>query len=157
MGQTLLIPKTTIANAETVSREWFLVDAKDLVLGRLASQIAMILMGKRKPSYTPFVDSGDFVIVVNADRVRLTGKKIEQKTAFRHTGHPGGARITPYKKLMETRPEKVIQMAVKRMLPKNRLASRQILRLKLYRGDSHPHAVQNPKRLEAGNPILTLS
>lgn len=139
--------KTVLAKAGFVKREWHLIDAKDLVLGRLASRIAKILMGKIKPIYTPSVDCGDFVIAVNVDKIKLTGNKIEQKVAFHHSSHPGGGKFTPYKKLMTEKPDRALYIAVKKMLPKNRLASRQILRLKMYRGSTHPHFAQNPKTL----------
>lgn len=139
--------KTYWPPRETIRRKWFLVDVKDQVLGRLSSRIAVLLMGKEKPFYTPSVDCGDFVIAINADQVKLTGKKLEQKIEFHHTAHPGGARMTPYKKLLQEKPERLLYLAVKRMLPKNKLASRQILRLKIYRGNSHPHKVQNPETI----------
>ena len=140
--------KTTWPKAEEVTRRWYLLDAKDQVLGRLSSRIASILTGKIKPTYAPSVDQGDFVIAVNVDKIRVTGNKREQKVAFHHTAWPGGARFEPYKKMLQERPERALQLAVKRMLPKNKLASRQILRLKMYRGDSHPHLAQNPLKLE---------
>lgn len=130
---------------ELIRRRWHLVDSKEQVLGRLASRIATLLTGKGKTTYTHSIDCGDFVIAVNVDKIRLTGKKLEQKSAFHHTGHPGGARIEPYSKLFRDNPERALYLAVKRMLPKNKLASRQILRLKIYRGNSHPHAAQNPE------------
>ena len=136
--------KTTLARKEAMPRKWYLMDAKDIVLGRLSTQVAMMLMGKTKPSYTPSVDCGDFVIVKNISKVKLTGNKLLQKFAFHHTFFPGGGRVTSYKKMMEEKPERALQLAVKRMLPKSRLASRQILRLKIYRNDTHPHACQNP-------------
>jgi large subunit ribosomal protein L13 len=133
---------------EELDRKWFLLDAQDVVLGRLSTRIAMILMGKTKPTYTPSVDNGDFVIVTNVDKIRLTGNKLNQKHLFHHTAWPGGARVETYKKLITENPEKMLQQAVKRMLPKNKLASRQILRMKMFRGSSHPHASQNPRKLE---------
>ena len=145
---SLLDHKTTWPKADIKNRRWHLVDAKDQVLGRLSSRIAKILVGKNKPTYTPAVDTGDFVVAVNADKIRLTGNKQEQKSLFHHTFWPGGGRLESYKKLAVERPERMLQMAVKRMLPKNRLASRQILRLKIYRGDSHPHVAQNPQKLD---------
>lgn len=132
---------------EEIKRKWYLADAKDQTLGRLSSQIATILMGKQKPLFTPSVDCGDCVVAINADQVRLTGKKLDQKVAFHHTGYPGGARITPYRRLFQEKPERVLYLAVKRMLSKNKLASRQILRLKIYRGSSHPHTAQNPEKI----------
>ncbi len=140
--------KTFIPKTGSVARKWFVVDAKDQVLGRFSSEIAKILMGKNKTVYTPAVDCGDFVIAINAEKIKLTGDKLNQKVHFYHTAHPGGARITSYKKLASEKPRKMLQISVKRMLPKNRLASRQILRLKIYVGGNHPHAVQQPKKLE---------
>ncbi len=143
--------KTFIPKAGSVARKWFVIDAKDQVLGRFSTQIANILVGKGKTIYTPTVDCGDFVIAINADKIKLTGDKLNQKVHFYHTAHPGGARITSYKKLAKENPRKMLQISVKRMLPKNRLASRQILRLKIYTGDTHPHGVQQPKKLEVEN------
>lgn len=140
--------KTTYAKRSELKRGWVLIDAQDQVLGRMASKIASILSGKTKPIYSHSVDVGDFVIAVNVDKIRLTGNKIDQKVSFHHTGWPGGARIVPFRKLVSEKPERALQLAVKRMLPKNKLASRQILRLKMYRGDSHPHIAQQPKKLE---------
>jgi large subunit ribosomal protein L13 len=138
--------KSFWAKKDAIKREWHLLDAKDQVLGRLSSRIAKILMGKTKATYTPSVDCGDFVVAVNAGKIRLTGNKLEQKVAFHHTMHPGGARYTPYKKLMAEKPERALFLAVKRMLPKTKLASRQILRLKIYRNERHPHQAQNLKK-----------
>lgn len=146
---TVLENKTFLPKPGLIGRRWFLIDAKDQVLGRLSTRIAKILMGKNKPFYTHSVDCGDFVIAVNADKIRLTGNKLDQKVYFHHTAHPGGARIIGYKKLMEEKPERALYLAVRRMLPKNRLASRQILRLKIYRGSSHPHMTQKPVKDEA--------
>ncbi len=143
--------KTFIPKAGSVARRWFVIDAKDQVLGRFSTQIANILVGKNKTIYTPTVDCGDFVIAINADKIRLTGDKLNQKVHFYHTAHPGGARITSYKKLAKENPRKMLQVSVKRMLPKNKLASRQILRLKIYTGGTHPHGVQNPQKLEVSN------
>jgi len=134
-------------SADTVQRKWHLVDARDQVLGRMASKIATLLTGKGKPFYTPSVDCGDFVVLVNASQVRLTGDKLEQKHIFHHTGFSGGARLESYKLLFKDRPERLVYLAVKRMLPRKKITSRQILRLKIYRDESHPHAVQNPEKL----------
>jgi len=144
---TLTSEKTYMPQRGTIDRKWYLVDVKGQVLGRLASKIAMILTGKIKPIYTPAVDTGDFVVAINVGGVVLTGNKVQQKVAFHHTFHPGGARIVKYSKLLAEKPERVLYLAVKRMLPKNRLASRQILRLKIYRENTHPHQVQNPKTI----------
>lgn len=134
--------KTFMPKTEEIQRKWHLMDAKGKVLGRLATQIADVLRGKNKALFTPYVDCGDFVVVTNAEKVVLTGKKIDQKTDFRHSGYPGGDKYVPYRKLMEERPERVIELAVKGMLPKNKLADRQITRLKVYRDGKHPHQAQ---------------
>lgn len=147
MSAILLDSRTTFPKVDPLSRKWYLIDAKDLILGRLSTRIATILMGKIKPVYAPSVDCGDFVIVVNVDHMRLTGKKLDQKIIFHHTNHPGGARPILYKKLMAEKPDRALQLAVKRMLPRKRISSRQILRLKMYRGGSHPHGVQNPETI----------
>ena len=139
--------KTTLLKAGEVTRKWFLVDATDRVLGRLASRIATILMGKHKPEYTPHVDSGDFVIVVNAEKVRLTGRKLDQKTHDYYTGYPGGHKYVPYREMMAKHPERVLKLAVRRMLPKNRLAKHMLKKLRIYVGAEHPHAAQKPEVL----------
>ncbi len=131
-----------------IKRNWWVVDAKDQVLGRLASRIALILMGKRKPEYTPHLDTGDFVIVVNAEKVRLTGKKWQQKVYYRHSGYPGGLKAITAERMRQTHPERLIQLAVKRMLPKNKLGRRMLKRLKVYAGEAHPHAAQKPQPLD---------
>lgn len=138
---------TKFIKKEDVKRDWYVVDATDQVLGRLASRIAFILMGKHKPFYTPNVDCGDYVIVVNADKVRLTGKKYTDKIHYWHTGYAGGLKQISYGKLLETKPEKVIELAVRRMLPKNRLGRKMIKKLKIYRSSEHPHAPQNPVKI----------
>lgn len=127
------------------TREWYVIDATDIVLGRLASQIAVLLRGKHKPTFAPHADMGDFVIVINAEKVALTGQKREQKMDFRHSGHPGGLRATSYVELLEVNPRRAIEKAVKGMLPHNKLSNAQITKLKVYAGDNHPHAAQNPK------------
>ena len=144
MATAYLENKTTFPKPESVVRKWLWIDAKDLVLGRLASRVASVLMGKHKPSFARSVDCGDFVIVTNVDKIKLTGNKLEGKHQFYHTGHPGGATDLPYKKLMVERPEKILQVAVDKMLPRNKLAHRQIIRLKIYRGETHPHGVNQP-------------
>lgn len=141
--------KTTfMANAATIERKWYVVDAEGKTLGRLAAEVAKILRGKHKPTYTPHVDTGDHVIVVNADKVVLTGKKLVQKTYFRHSGYPGGTTFTPAGKLLADRPERLIEIAVKGMLPKNRLGRAMYRKLKVYRGAAHPHEAQQPEVLE---------
>jgi large subunit ribosomal protein L13 len=136
---------TTIARPATVQRSWFVVDAADQVLGRLATRIASVLRGKHKPTYTPHVDCGDFVIVVNADKIKLTGRKLDQKQYHAYSGYPGGLRSRTARELLDTHPERVLEAAVKRMLPKNRLAKDMFTKLKVYAGDEHPHAAQKPQ------------
>ncbi|MER3457170.1 MAG: 50S ribosomal protein L13 [candidate division GAL15 bacterium] len=131
-----------------VQRQWFLVDAQGKVLGRVASRIAAILRGKHKPTFTPHVDGGDFVVVVNAEKVRLTGRKLQEKVYYWHTGYPGGIRSATAAQMLERKPEWVIQKAVQRMLPKNPLGRRMLKKLKVYRGPEHPHAAQQPKPIE---------
>jgi len=131
-----------------VNREWYVIDATDVVLGRLASQIAVLLRGKHKPTFAPHMDMGDFVIVVNAEKVALTGQKREQKMDYRHSGFPGGLRATSYIELLESNPRRAVEKAVKGMLPHNKLSDAQITKLKVYAGPSHPHAAQSPKPFE---------
>ena len=140
--------KTYQANAQDRDRDWYLVDAEGKTLGRLATQIADILRGKRKPTYTPHVDVGDFVVVVNAEKVHVTGNKLEDKRYWRHSGYPGGIRSRTLGEMLERRPEEVLRKAVKGMLPRNRLARRQITKLKIYAGPEHPHQAQKPEKLE---------
>ncbi|MDD4601066.1 50S ribosomal protein L13 [bioreactor metagenome] len=140
--------KTFMANAATIERKWYVVDAEGKTLGRLAAEVAKVLHGKHKPTYTPHVDTGDHVIVINAEKIVLTGKKLVQKTYFRHSGYPGGTTFTPAGKLLATRPERVIELAVKGMLPKNRLGRAMYRKLKVYRGAAHPHEAQMPEVLE---------
>ncbi|RLB13582.1 MAG: 50S ribosomal protein L13, partial [Deltaproteobacteria bacterium] len=125
-----------------IERKWYVVDATDKILGRLASEVARVLMGKHKPIFARHLDTGDFVIVINAAKVRLSGKKLEQKSYFRHTGYPGGVKLVALDKLLAEKPERVIQHAVKGMLPKNSLGRRQLKKLKIYRGAEHPHQAQ---------------
>ena len=131
-----------------VNREWHVIDATDVVLGRLASQVAVLLRGKHKPIFAPHVDTGDFVIVINAEKIALTGQKLAQKMDYRHSGFPGGLRATNYVELLATNPRRAIEKAVKGMLPHNKLSDAQITKLKVYAGDVHPHAAQNPKPYE---------
>ena len=140
--------KTHVVKEEDVQREWFVVDATGQTLGRLASQVATILHGKHKPSYSPAVDGGDFVIVVNAEKVHVTGRKLDQKVYYRHTGYPGGVRQITLRNLLQKHPTRVIEHAVRGMLPKNRLGRRMFKKLKVYAGPEHPHAAQQPKQLE---------
>ena len=139
--------KTYQAKKEEVDRQWYLVNAEGRVLGRLATQLADLLRGKRKPTFTPHVDTGDFVVVVNAGKVLLTGKKLKDKIYHRHTGHPGGIREISAEKLLAKKPEEVIRVAVKGMLPKNSLGRKMLGKLKVYAGSSHPHEAQKPVSL----------
>jgi len=140
--------KTYVATTTDRERNWVLVDANGQTLGRLATQIADALRGKRKPEYTPHVDTGDFVIVVNAEKISVTGNKRAEKRYYRHSGYPGGLRSRTLEEMLERRPEEVIRIAVKGMLPRNRLARRQITKLKVYAGADHPHAAQSPTPME---------
>ena len=140
--------KTTTPSIETIKREWFLVDATDKTLGRLATEIAVILRGKNKPSFTPHLDTGDFVIVVNAEKIEVTGKKSSQKLYRRHSGRPGGMKIEKFETLQERIPERIIEQAVKGMLPHNSLGRQQFRKLKVYKGPNHPHAAQDPVLLK---------
>ena len=140
--------KTISLNAATVQKEWYVIDATNEVLGRLASQVAKILRGKNKPGYTPHVDCGDYVIVVNADKVKLTGKKLTDKVYVRHTGYPGGQRFATPADLLNRKPTAVVEEAVKGMLPKTRLGAAIFKNLKVYAGAEHPHAAQNPKSIK---------
>ncbi len=139
--------KTVSANKATISKEWVVIDAADQVLGRLASRVALILRGKNKPSYTPHVDCGDNVIIINADKVRLTGKKMTDKVYVRHTGYPGGQRFATPKELLTRKPLAVVEHAVKGMLPKNRLGAELFRNLFVYAGPEHPHEAQQPKQI----------
>ena len=140
--------KTISANAATVTKEWVVIDETNEVLGRLASQIAKILRGKNKPGYTPHVDCGDYVIVVNAEKVKLTGDKLTEKVYVRHTGYPGGQRFATAQDYLKKKPEFVIEEAVRGMLPKTRLGEAIFKNLKVYAGAEHPHAAQNPKAIK---------
>jgi large subunit ribosomal protein L13 len=136
--------KTFVANPATRERNWLLVDAEGQTLGRLATQIANALRGKRKPEYTPHVDTGDFVVVVNAEKIVVTGNKRADKRYYRHSGYPGGLRSRSFEEMQARRPEEIIRLAVKGMLPRNRLARKQLTKLKVYAGPEHPHAAQQP-------------
>lgn len=139
---------TYIAKPAEVEREWFLVDANGLTLGRLAAQVAAILRGKHKPIFTPHVDTGDHVIIINADKVRLTGKKMDQKIYRHHTGYMGGLKETPVRVLLAKKPEEVVYRAIKGMLPKNVIGRQMIRKLRVYAGPEHSHSAQNPKPLK---------
>ena len=140
--------KTFMAKPGEVERKWYVVDATDLVLGRLASNVAAVLRGKNKPIFTPNVDTGDFVIVINADKVRLTGKKLEQKYYRYHTGYIGGLKEIQYKEMMEKKPVLAVELAIKGMLPKNSIGRKMFKKLKVYAGSEHPHAAQQPVELK---------
>jgi len=139
--------KTFSAKKNEVERKWCLIDANGKILGRLASQIAVRLRGKHNPIYTPHIDTGDFVIVINAEKVLLTGKKLKQKVYYRHSGYPGGIKSTTAEKLQQKNPEDLISLVVKGMLPKNSLGRSMIKKLKIYAGEEHPHQAQNPEIL----------
>jgi len=140
--------KTVSANKETVEKEWFIVDANDVVLGRLASVVAMVLRGKHKPSFTPHVDCGDNVIVINAEKIKLTGNKMSDKQYVRHSGYPGGQRFQTPEDLLAKKPTAVVEKAIKGMLPKSRLGSEMFRNLFVYAGENHPHEAQQPKTLD---------
>ena len=140
--------KTYSAKPETVKRDWFVVDASDKVLGRLASEIAHRLRGKHKPEYTPHVDTGDYIVVVNAEKIAVTGNKANAKKYYRHTGYPGGIKETSYREMIEQHPERVIEKAVKGMLPRNKLGRAMFSKLKVYAGENHRHEAQQPQPLE---------
>ena len=139
---------TYSAKKEEIIRKWFVVDANGKTLGRLATAVASVLKGKTKPIYTTHVDTGDFVIVVNADKIHLTGRKLDQKTYYRHSGYPGGLKSVTAGTLMKTKPEKVIKFAVEGMLPKNQLGKQMLSKLKIYAGDKHPHSAQQPQEMK---------
>lgn len=139
--------KTEVAKAENIKRDWYVIDAQDAVLGRLSTRVAGILRGKNKAIYTPSVDTGDFVIVVNAEKIALTGRKLADKTYYSHSGYPGGLKEITAGKLLDKKPEELIRKSVKGMLPKNKLARAMLSKLKIYAGSSHPHEAQQPKSL----------
>ncbi len=140
--------KTFVAKEHEVEKKWYLVDAEDKILGRLASQIAIRLRGKHKPIFTPHADTGDFIVVVNAEKVTMTGNKWDQKAYYRHSGYQGGLKKTTARQMLANKPEEIIRQAVRRMLPKNSLGRRQLKKLKVYAGPEHPHKAQQPETLE---------
>lgn len=140
--------KTFVAKENEINRNWYLVDAKDKILGRLATQIAMRLRGKHRPIFTPHADTGDFIVVVNAEKIKLTGNKWNEKVYYRHSGYMGGLKETPVKKLLEKNPADILRFAVRGMLPKNSLGRRQLKKLKVYAGENHPHQAQKLEELE---------
>lgn len=139
--------RTWVASSGDVKREWHVIDAENQALGRLASRVANVLRGKHRPQYTPHADAGDFVVIINAEKVRLTGRKEDQKVYIRHTGFPGGVKSTPVKVMRATHPERIIENAVRGMLPKNPLGRQVFKKLKVYAGERHPHQAQQPKPL----------
>lgn len=138
---------TFIARKDEAERNWVLVDAKDQVLGRLAADVASILRGKTKPTYTPFIDAGDFVVIINAEKIKLTGRKMEQKMYYRHSGYMGGLKERTARQVMDKKPEEIIRHAVKGMLPKNSLGRSMFKKLKVYAGENHPHEAQQPQTI----------
>jgi large subunit ribosomal protein L13 len=140
--------KTYMAKAQDIERKWYLVDATDMVLGRLSTEVASILRGKHKPTFTPHVDCGDYVIIVNAEKVAFTGKKLDEKIYFRHSGYPGGLKSRTAKVMLELQPEKVLEKAIRGMLPKNRLGEQMYRKLFVYAGPEHPHQAQKPEVLD---------
>jgi len=142
------VQKTKMFKKEEITKKWYVVDASGKTLGRLASKIAIVLMGKHKPEYTPHVDTGDYVIVVNADKVVLTGKKLDQKFYYRHSGYPGGLKMISARQMLQKHPERLIYLAVKRMLPKTALGRKMLKKLKVYASPDHPHSAQKPEPLE---------
>ncbi len=139
---------TFMAKPSEVERKWYVIDAEGQRLGRLASEVASILRGKNKPQFTPHIDTGDFVIIINADKIELTGKKLQQKKYYRHSGYPGGLKVTVAADMLKNKPDRMIELAVKGMLPKGTLGRQQGMKLKVYAGSEHPHQAQNPQAWE---------
>lgn len=140
--------RSFMAKKETVERKWYLLDASEKPLGRLAVQAARILSGKHKPTYTPHVDTGDFVVIINADKVVLTGKKLTQSTVSKHSGHPGGLKVLTYKEVLDRSPERLVERVIWGMLPKTKLGRDMYRKLKVYAGSAHPHAAQKPEKID---------
>jgi large subunit ribosomal protein L13 len=140
--------KTFVAKEQEIEKKWYLVDAENRILGRLATQIAVRLRGKHKPIFTPHADTGDFIVVINAEKIALKGSKLDQKYYYHHSGYMGGLKKTPARRLLEKKPEELLRIAVKGMLPKNSLGRRQLKKLKIYTGPDHPHQAQEPEKLE---------
>lgn len=141
---------TTFPSSNNIKRTWYVLDAQDVVLGRLATKVAMLLMGKNKPIYTPFIDTGDHVVIVNAEKIRLTGQKEEQKIYRRHSGYPGGLKEVKAHRLRQTRPERMIELAIQGMLPKTKMGKQMYRKLNVYAGSKHPHQAQQPVELSLG-------
>jgi len=146
--------KTTIPSIDSSSRQWYLVDAENQTLGRLATEVASVLRGKNKPDFTPHLDTGDFVVVVNAEKIRVTGKKAQQKLYRRHSGRPGGMKVETFSALQNRLPERIVEKAIKGMLPHNALGRQLFRKLKVYRGSEHPHIAQNPQVLKLDSSTL---
>ncbi len=140
--------KTFVPQKDKIERKWWLIDAEDMVLGRLATEVAKILRGRHKPIYTPFFDTGDFVVIVNAEKIRVTGSKDSQKVYYKHSGYMGGMKETKYERMLATHPDRIIKHAVKGMLPKNRLNRKILTKLKIFAGSEHRHAAQKPEALK---------
>ena len=147
--------KTSVPSPDSIDRQWFLVDAEDQTLGRLATQVASVLRGKTKPNFTPHLDTGDFVIVVNAEKIKVTGKKSDQKLYRRHSGRPGGMKVENFKSLQSRIPERIVEKAIKGMLPHTRLGRQLFNKLKVYKGSDHPHAAQEPATLNLNTESVT--
>ncbi len=147
--------KTSTPAIDSSTRQWYLVDAENQTLGRLATQVASVLRGKNKPNFTPHLDTGDFVVVVNADKIRITGKKAEQKLYRRHSGRPGGMKVETFSALQNRLPERIVEKAIKGMLPHNALGRQMFRKLKVYRGTEHPHLAQQPKALNLDSIAVT--
>ena len=143
-----LTTQTPWVKKEEVQRNWYLIDAKGQILGRLASKLAYLLQGKHRPDFTPHVDQADFYVIINVDKIKLTGKKLDQKVYWRHSGYMGGLKLETARRLLERKPEMLIYLAVKRMLPRNRMRAKLLKKLKIYAGPNHPHTAQNPQPIE---------
>ena len=146
--------KTSVPSPDSINRQWFLVDAENQTLGRLATEVASVLRGKNKPSFTPHLDTGDFVVVVNADKIRVSGNKANQKLYRRHSGRPGGMKVETFQALQDRLPERIVEKAIKGMLPHNALGRQLFRKLKVYRGPEHPHSAQRPQTLQL-NPAAS--
>ena len=147
--------KTSIPSLDSIDRQWFLVDAENQTLGRLATEVASVLRGKTKPNFTPHLDTGDFVIVVNAEKIKVTGKKAEQKLYRKHSGRPGGMKVESFNSLQSRIPERIVEKAIQGMLPHNSLGRQLFRKLKVYKGSDHPHAAQEPKALNLNNEFVS--
>ena len=147
--------KTSVPSPDSIDRQWFLVDAENQTLGRLATEVASVLRGKTKPNFTPHLDTGDFVIVVNAEKIKVTGKKSDQKLYRRHSGRPGGMKVETFKSLQSRIPERIVEKAIQGMLPHNRLGRQLFNKLEVYKGSEHPHSAQEPKMLKLNSELVS--